>query len=84
MNLKVDQYRLRLSPTELRVSSLVELPNREIARLLGMSHHTVKVHVKNALQKTGADNRTMLRRMMIEQEHAELAEMKRLRELGAA
>lgn len=51
---------VRLSPREREV--LVELvegrSNKAIARTLGMSEATVKVHLKNVLRKIRVDNRT--------------------------
>jgi DNA-binding CsgD family transcriptional regulator len=37
-------------------------PNKEIARLLGLSPNTVKVLVQQAFQKTGSENRVQLAR----------------------
>lgn len=69
MKVLTNQYRNRLSPAELRVCSLVERSDKQIAYLLGLSVHTVKTHIASALRKTRADNRTALRLLMIEQEH---------------
>lgn len=48
-----------LSPREHQVVMLIGrgLCNKEIARELGLSVGTVKLHVHNILQKTGARNR---------------------------
>ncbi|MCC6313388.1 MAG: response regulator transcription factor [Thermomicrobiales bacterium] len=49
-----------LSPRELEVLRLVAdgLPNKAIARELGISEHTVKFHVGSVLGKLGAGSRT--------------------------
>lgn len=47
-----------ISQRELAVVELAYRDNREIAVLLGISKNTVKVHMRNACQKLGADNRT--------------------------
>jgi DNA-binding NarL/FixJ family response regulator len=49
-----------VSPREHQVAMLVGrgLPNKEIARELGLSVGTVKLHVHNILQKIGARNRS--------------------------
>jgi DNA-binding NarL/FixJ family response regulator len=62
------QYRNRLSPRELEVSLLVELPNKQIANVLNISPNTVKEHVRKAMQKTGTQTRTALRILVIQQE----------------
>jgi len=48
-----------LSPRERQVAMLIGrgLCNKEIARELGLSVGTVKLHVHNILKKTGARNR---------------------------
>ena len=50
---------LCLSPREHQVAMLIGrgLCNKEIARELGLSVGTVKLHVHNILRKTGARNR---------------------------
>jgi len=50
---------LCLSPREHQVAMLIGrgLCNKEIARELGLSVGTVKIHVHKILQKTGARNR---------------------------
>jgi DNA-binding NarL/FixJ family response regulator len=49
-----------LSPREREVLNLVAsgLPNKAIARSLGISDHTVKFHVSSVLAKLGASSRT--------------------------
>ncbi len=49
-----------LTPRELKVLSLVAdgLSNKEIARRLGISEHTVKFHVNTVMSKLGARSRT--------------------------
>lgn len=49
-----------LSESQMRVVALLAhaFPNKVIARELGISESTVKVHVKAILRKTGARNRT--------------------------
>jgi two-component system, NarL family, nitrate/nitrite response regulator NarL len=51
-----------LSPREREVAFLVAsgLSNKEVARRLGVSDGTVKIHVHNIFQKIGARNRYML------------------------
>ena len=48
-----------LTKKELQVLALFEdgLPNQEIASELGISKHTVKIHLKNLRRKTGAFSR---------------------------
>jgi DNA-binding CsgD family transcriptional regulator len=52
-------YPAGLSPREVEVLRLVASgrTNRDIADALFLSEHTVRVHVRNILTKTGADNR---------------------------
>lgn len=49
-----------LSPRELQILMLVAdgLPNKDIARRLGISRHTVKSHLARAYEALGAHNRT--------------------------
>lgn len=54
-----------LTQRELEVMKLVAdgLPNKEIARSLGISHRTVEVHRARVMQKTGATNLVELSRL---------------------
>jgi len=49
-----------LTPRETQVLELVAdgLPNKAIARLLGVSDETVKFHLASVFGKLGASNRT--------------------------
>ena len=51
-----------LSPREREVAYLVAngLSNKQVARRLGLSDGTVKIHVHNIFQKIGARNRYTL------------------------
>ena len=44
--------------TEILLLVAEGLPNKVIANALGVSHHTIKYHMKNILQKLGVHNRT--------------------------
>ena len=52
--------RVPLTPREIEVLSLVAkgLSNPEVAERIGRAEGTVKVHLKNILQKLGVDDRT--------------------------
>jgi two-component system, NarL family, nitrate/nitrite response regulator NarL len=52
----------RLTPREQEVALLIVrgLSNKEVARELGLSDGTVKLHVHRILQKTGVRNRYSL------------------------
>lgn len=52
--------RIELTPREIEILRLVAkgLSNPEIANSIGRTEGTVKVHLKNILQKLGADDRT--------------------------
>jgi DNA-binding NarL/FixJ family response regulator len=52
--------RIPLTPRETEVLSLVAkgLSNAEVAGRIGRTEGTVKVHLKNILQKLGVDDRT--------------------------
>jgi two-component system nitrate/nitrite response regulator NarL len=52
----------RMTPREYQVATLVArgLTNKEIARRLGVTEGTVKIHVHNILRKLGAKNRYAL------------------------
>jgi FixJ family two-component response regulator len=54
-----------LTQRELEVMKLVAdgLPNKEIARSLGISHRTVEVHRARVMQKTGVSNLVELSRL---------------------
>ena len=51
-----------LSPREIEIVRLVALglTGREIAAELQIAHHTVRTHVRNAMEKTGARSRAHL------------------------
>lgn len=53
---------MTLSPHQMRVVELIALgkSNKEIARALGVSAETVKVHIKTALRRSRLTNRTLL------------------------
>jgi DNA-binding NarL/FixJ family response regulator len=57
-----DRWVKTLTQREREVAALVSrgLSNKEIARLLGVSCGTVKLHVHSILQKTGANSRYSL------------------------
>jgi DNA-binding NarL/FixJ family response regulator len=57
-----DEWSTALSPREREVALLVArgLANKEIARELGLSHGTVKLHVHHIFLKLGARKRQML------------------------
>ena len=50
----------QLSPREREVLALVceGLPNKQIARRLGIAEHTVKIHLGNAFRRIGVSDRT--------------------------
>jgi DNA-binding NarL/FixJ family response regulator len=52
--------RIALTPREIEVTTLIAtgLTNMQIAERIGRTEETVKVHVKNILQKLGAGDRT--------------------------
>jgi DNA-binding NarL/FixJ family response regulator len=52
----------KLTQREIAVLDLIRLgqPNKLIAEGLGMSASTVKVHVRNIMQKMGVANRTQV------------------------
>jgi two-component system NarL family response regulator len=52
------QRELTPRETELLTFIVKGLPNREIARLTGISEGTVRIHVSNILSKMGASDRT--------------------------
>jgi len=57
-----DQWSQRLTRREQQVALLIVrgLSNKEVARELGVSHGTVKLHVHRIFQKTGVRNRYSL------------------------
>jgi DNA-binding NarL/FixJ family response regulator len=59
---ETDPRLLVLSPRELSVAKLIAtgLANKEIARDLGLSIHTVKDHVHRILEKIGLPNRAAI------------------------
>jgi DNA-binding NarL/FixJ family response regulator len=58
----VNEWPKLLSPRERAVALLIGggLSNKEVARELGLSIGTVKVHVHNIFQKLGVNNRRRL------------------------
>jgi DNA-binding NarL/FixJ family response regulator len=54
-----DDERMLLTPREIEVLNTVSdgLTNKEIARQLGISRHTVKFHLESVMRKLGASNR---------------------------
>lgn len=57
--LVIENWLHGLTPREYQVALLVSrgLSNKEVARELGVSDGTVKLHVHNIFQKVGARNR---------------------------
>jgi len=57
-----DRWAKMLTQREREVAALVSrgLSNKEIARQLGLSCGTIKLHVHSILQKTGANSRYSL------------------------
>ncbi len=62
MSASVNEWSKVLSPRERAVALLIVggLSNKDIARELGLSIGTVKVHVHNILQKLGVRSRNSL------------------------
>jgi DNA-binding CsgD family transcriptional regulator len=60
-----------LSPAEARVVELVRagLSNKDTARRLGISHHTVRTHLEHAFCKLGVKNRTQLANVSEQRQH---------------
>jgi DNA-binding NarL/FixJ family response regulator len=58
---------MRLTPRETEVARLVAagLPNKDIAKVLGISHFTVKNNLLRIFPKVGVTNRTELALRMI-------------------
>ena len=54
-----DEWREALSLREFEVALLVAegASNKQVARQLGLSEGTIKMHVRNALRKVGASRR---------------------------
>ena len=65
------QFKVELTTTEVKVLRYVTrgLPNKEIAKEMGISPRTIESHVSNILQKTALTNRTELTRWAIESRH---------------
>lgn len=57
----------QLSPREAEVAQLVArgLPNKQIARYLGISEKTVHIHRQHVMEKTAAGNAPSLTRLML-------------------
>jgi RNA polymerase sigma factor (sigma-70 family) len=68
----------RLSPRERDVLLLVArgASNREIARDLGLSEHTVRTHITNILAKLGLENRVQAATFAIQRDLVREAELK--------
>lgn len=62
------QFKVELTTTEVKVLHHVSrgLPNKDIAKEMGVSPRTIESHVSNILQKTTLSNRTELTRWAIE------------------
>jgi DNA-binding NarL/FixJ family response regulator len=62
MSASLNEWSKLLSPRERAVALLIagRLSNKDIARELGLSLGTVKVHVHNILRKLGVKNRNSL------------------------
>jgi DNA-binding NarL/FixJ family response regulator len=56
-----------LTVTEEQVAEAVSegLTNRQVAKLLFMSHHTVDAHLRHIYWKLGINSRTQLTRLMV-------------------
>jgi len=69
-----DGYAARLTARERELVDLVAegLPNKVIARRLGLSDGTVKVHLHNVYQKLGVDNRTTLAALALRKANGEV------------
>ena len=63
-----------LTPRQFAVTMLVasSLSNRDIAKLLGISEHTVSHHVSNILDRAGCGNRTELTARYVHEQHQAL------------
>jgi DNA-binding NarL/FixJ family response regulator len=70
-----------LTPREYQVAVLVSrgMSNKEVARELGVSDGTVKLHVHNIFQKLGARNRYGLIQRMVSSGSTEVVECGRER-----
>jgi DNA-binding NarL/FixJ family response regulator len=57
-----------LTATEQQVAEVVSegLTNRQVAKLLFMSHHTVDAHLRHIYWKLGINSRTQLTRLHVE------------------
>ena len=65
-----DYTRLTLRENQVALLVVRGLSNKEVARALGLSHGTVKVHVHNIFQKIGARSRYGLIMQMSSVENA--------------
>jgi DNA-binding NarL/FixJ family response regulator len=67
VEIAIENWLHGLTPREYQVVLMVGrgLSNKEVARELGVSDGTVKLHVHNIFQKLGARNRSDLIRRMV-------------------
>ena len=64
-----------LTATEERVAESVSqgLTNRQVAKLLYMSHHTVDSHLRHIYWKLGINSRIELTRLLVQREYGLMA-----------